>query len=148
MVAGGYRAIDSLRVEKGYRVWGADITPDETPHEAGLGFAVKGDKDFLGREALLEATPGKRLACITLEDPRSVALGNEPVRVGREIAGRVTTGGYGYTVERSIAYAYLPPERAEPGTAVEVDIFGQWVGGEVTREPLFDPDGERVRGSV
>jgi 4-methylaminobutanoate oxidase (formaldehyde-forming) len=148
IVAGGYRAIDSLRVEKGYRVWGADITPDETPYEAGLDFAVKMDKDFLGRDALAEATPRKRLCCITLEDPRSVALGNEPVRVSGEIAGRVTTGSYGYTVERSIAYAYLPPELSEPGTGVELDIFGSWVAGEVTSEPLFDPGGERVRGSA
>ena len=81
IVAGGYRAIDSLRVEKGYRVWGADITPDETPYEAGLGFAVKKDKDFIGRDALLGGDqPRKRLCCIVLEDPRSVALGNEPVR--------------------------------------------------------------------
>src|SRR3954454_24640773 len=83
MVRGAYRAIDSLRLEKGYRVWAADITPDDTPLEAGLGFAVRDDKDFLGREAL-EAAPAKRLACIVLEDPRSVALGNEPVRVGGE----------------------------------------------------------------
>ena len=144
----GYRAIDSLRVEKGYRVWGADITPDDTPFEAGLGFAVKMDKDFLGREALAGAEPRKRLCCITLEDPRSVALGNEPVRVGGEIEGRVTSGGYGYTVERSIAYAYLPPEHAEPGTSVELDIFGSWVSGEVAAEPLFDPSGERVRGTA
>jgi glycine cleavage system aminomethyltransferase T len=148
LVAGGYRAIDSLRVEKGYRVWGADITPDETPFEAGLGFAVKMDKSFVGREALREATPRNKLCCITLEDPRSVALGNEPVRVDGQIAGRVTTGGYGYTVERSVAYAYLPPEHAEPGTAVELDIFGRWVGGQVATEPLFDPGGERVRGSA
>ena len=145
LVAGGYRAIDSLRVEKGYRVWGADITPDDTPYEAGVGFAVRGEKEFLGREALDEH-PQRRLACIVLEDPRSVALGNEPVRVGGEIAGRVTTGGYGYTVERSIAYAYLPPDRAEPGTAVELDIFGRWVSGEIVEEPLFDPGGDRVRG--
>jgi glycine cleavage system aminomethyltransferase T len=59
----------------------------------------------------------------------------------------VTSGGYGYTVERSIAYAYLPAEVAK-GTAVEVDIFGRWVGGEVVREPLFDPTGERVRRSI
>jgi 4-methylaminobutanoate oxidase (formaldehyde-forming) len=147
LVAGGYRAIDSLRVEKGYRVWGADITPDDTPHEAGLGFAVKPDKDFIGREALAEATPRRRLACIVLEDPRSVALGNEPVRVDGEVSGRVTSGGYGYTIERSVAYAYLPAERTEPGTGVELDIFGEWVGGEVAEEPLFDPAGERVRGS-
>ncbi|HEX6582840.1 MAG TPA: FAD-dependent oxidoreductase [Thermoleophilaceae bacterium] len=148
LVAGGYRAIDSLRIEKGYRVWGADITPDETPYEGGVAFTVKDDKDFLGREALLEASPRKRLCCIALEDPRSVALGNEPVQVAGEIAGRVTTGGYGYTVERSIAYAYLPPEHAAAGTAVEIDIFGSWIGGEVTSEPLFDPGGERVRGST
>jgi 4-methylaminobutanoate oxidase (formaldehyde-forming) len=148
LVAGGYRAIDSLRLEKGYRVWGADITPDETPEEAGIGFTVKMDKDFLGREALAGATPRKRLCCISLEDPRSVALGNEPVRVGGEIAGRVTTGGYGYTVERSIAYAYLPPEHAEPGTRVELDIFGEWVAGELAEEPLFDPGGDRVRGTA
>jgi 4-methylaminobutanoate oxidase (formaldehyde-forming) len=150
IVAGGYRAIDSMRLEKGYRVWGADITPDETPYEGGVGFCVKLDKEvpFIGRDALLaakEAGPRTRLACLTLEDPRRVALGNEPVRVGGEIVGRVTTGGYGYTVERSIAYAYLPPDRAEPGTAVEVEIFGRWIAGEVAAEPLFDPKGERIR---
>jgi glycine cleavage system aminomethyltransferase T/glycine/D-amino acid oxidase-like deaminating enzyme len=151
IVAGGYRAIDSMRIEKGYRVWGADITPDENPYEAGLGFAVKLDKDFLGRDALLQARERgipKRLCCLTLEDPRSVALGNEPVRVGTEIVGRVTSGGYGYTVERSIAYAYLPPDHAEPGTEVDLEIFGEWIGGEVVKEPLFDPRAERVRGSA
>jgi glycine cleavage system aminomethyltransferase T/glycine/D-amino acid oxidase-like deaminating enzyme len=150
IVAGGYRAIDSLRLEKGYRVWGADITPDETPYEGGVGFCVKLDKDggFIGHEALARAKkagPRKRLRCVVLSDPHSVALGNEPVRIGEEIVGRVTTGGYGYTVERSIAYAYLPPEGSEPGTAVAVEIFGRWVDGEVATEPLFDPKGERIR---
>jgi 4-methylaminobutanoate oxidase (formaldehyde-forming) len=145
LAAGGYRAIDTLRLEKGYRVWAADITPDETPHEAGLGFCVRDDKDFIGREALAARAPERRLRCLVLDDPRSVALGNEPVRVGGEVVGRVTSGGYGYTVERSIAYAYLPPEH-DVGTAVEVDIFGRWIGGEVAREPLYDPDGDRVRG--
>ena len=150
IVAGGYRAIDSLRLEKGYRVWGADITPDETPYEGGVGFCVKLDKrgGFIGRDALgaaQERGPRARLCCLTLADPRSIALGNEPVRIGGEVLGRVTSGGYGYTVERSIAYAYLPPEAADPGTAVEVEIFGRWVEGEVATEPLFDPAGERVR---
>jgi 4-methylaminobutanoate oxidase (formaldehyde-forming) len=150
MVAGGYRAIDSMRVEKGYRVWGADITPDETPYEGSVGFCVKLDKEggFIGRDALAEAKeagPSKRLVAVVLSDPRSVALGNEPVRSEGEICGRVTTGGYGYTLERSIAYAYVPPERAAPGTAVEIEIFGQWVEGEVAREPLFDPKGERIK---
>ncbi len=148
LVAGGYRAIDSLRLEKGYRVWGADITPDETPGQAGLGFCVKLDKDggFVGREALMDAgEPSPRLCCLTLEDPLSVALGNEPVRVGSEIVGRVTSGGYGYSVGRSIAYAYLPAGQAEANTEVAVEIFGRWVAGEIAEEPLFDPDGERLR---
>jgi 4-methylaminobutanoate oxidase (formaldehyde-forming) len=147
LVAGGYKAIDSLRLEKGYRVWGSDITPDQTPYEAGLGFAVKLDKgDFVGREALVAASePEVRLACLTLADPRAVALGSEPVRADGRVLGRVTSGGYGYTVERSIAYAYLPAELAAPGTAVEVEIFGEWVPAEVTEEPLYDPRGERLR---
>jgi len=158
LTAGGYRAIDSLRLEKGYRVWAADITPDETPYEAGLDFCVKQEGGFMGAGALGLGSgetparaggdpiaPAKRLRCLVLDDPRSVALVNEPVRIGGEILGRVTSGGYGYTVERSIAYAYLPAE-IELETAVEVDIFGEWVAGTVTREPLFDPKGERVRG--
>jgi glycine cleavage system aminomethyltransferase T/glycine/D-amino acid oxidase-like deaminating enzyme len=146
LVAGGYKAIDSLRLEKGYRVWGADITPEETPHEAGLGFAVKLDKgEFLGRDALVAAgAPRRLLRCVVLEDPRAIALGSEPVRVADELVGRVTSGGYGYTIERSIAYAYLPAEH-DVGTGVAVEIFGDWIAGEVAAEPLFDRDGARIR---
>ena len=149
MVAAGYRAIDSLRLEKGYRVWSSDITPDETPFEAGLGFAVALDKavDFIGRDALIaprEAGPRKRLRCLVLDDPRSVCLGNEPVRIDGAVVGRVTSGGYGFAVERSIAYAYLPPDRPL-GTRGDVEVFGDWIGFEVVREPLYDPTGERIR---
>ncbi|MDQ6794928.1 MAG: FAD-dependent oxidoreductase [Chloroflexota bacterium] len=150
LVAGGYRAIDALRLEKGYRVWSSDITPEETPYEAGLGFAVALDKgvDFVGREALLAARssgPRKRLRCLVLDDPRSVALGNEPVRVNGEIVGRVTSGGYGFAVERSISYAYLPADAGAIGSRGEVEVFGEWIGFEVAREPLYDPKGERIR---
>jgi 4-methylaminobutanoate oxidase (formaldehyde-forming) len=146
LVAGGYKAIDSLRLEKGYRVWGADITPEDTPFEAGLGFAVKLEKaDFVGREALASAAePERLLRCLTLADPRAIALGSEPVRVGDATVGRVTSGGYGYTVEKSIAYAYLPAEHGL-GTEVAVEIFGEWIPGIVAEEPLFDPKGERIR---
>jgi glycine cleavage system T protein len=150
LVAGGYHAIESLRLEKGYRAWGVDITSDTNPFEAGLGFAVRMDKpsQFVGRDALVAARsqgPTRRLCCLTLSDPRAVALGNEPVRYEGHIVGRVTSGGYGYTVERSIAYAYLPGERTWRGTRVEVDIFGRWVSAEVADEPLYDPAGARVR---
>jgi 4-methylaminobutanoate oxidase (formaldehyde-forming) len=144
LVAGGYKAIDSLRLEKGYRVWGADITPEDSPFEAGLGFAVKLDKQFIGRAALREE-PARRLCCLVLDDLRSIALGSEPVRVDGELVGRVTSGGYGYTVGRSIAYAYLPAERTRVGQPVAVEIFGEWVGGEVAAEPLWDPRGDRIR---
>jgi glycine cleavage system T protein len=149
LAAGGYKAIDSLRLEKGYRVWGADITPDETPFEAGLEFAVKLEKnDFVGREALLAARDRpleRKLVCLVLEEPRSVALGSEPVRISEDVVGRVTSGGYGYTMARSIAYAYLPADVAATGQAVEVEIFGEWIAGEVAEEPLWDPDGARIR---
>jgi glycine cleavage system T protein len=152
LVPGGYRAIESLRLEKGYRAWGVDITSDTNPLEAGLGFAVRMEKagGFLGRDALVEARlrgMARRLCCLTLADPRAVALGNEPVRIGGDVVGRVTSGGYGYTVERSIAYAYVPESQSAPGTPVEVDIFGRWVEGELMREPLYDAGGSRVRGS-
>ena len=150
MIAGGYRAIDSLRLEKGYRVWAADITADDTPFEAGLSFAVRKRGGFLGADALglgdarSPAAPQRRLRCLVLDDARAVALGNEPVRVEGATVGRVTSGGYGYMLERSIAYAYVPAE-VELGARVAVDIFGEWVGAGVAREPLFDPKGERIR---
>jgi 4-methylaminobutanoate oxidase (formaldehyde-forming) len=150
-VPGGYRAIDSLRLEKGYRVWGTDLSPDVTPYQAGLGFCVRLGKPggFLGEAALTAARERgltRRLRCLTLDDPRAVCLGNEPVRVAGEVAGRVTSGGYGYTAGRSIAYAYLPMVAGELGTLVEVELFGERVPGVVAKEPLYDPAGGRVRG--
>ena len=90
-------------------------------------------------------SPESRLCCLTLTDPRAVALGSEPVRVGDGLVGRVTSGGYGYTVAKSIAYAYLPTAAAAVGTEVAVEIFGEWVSGVVVAEPLHDPAGERIR---
>jgi 4-methylaminobutanoate oxidase (formaldehyde-forming) len=147
LVPGGYRAIESLRLEKGYRVWGTDVTTTDTPLEAGLGFAVRMDKgDFLGRRALEDGgEPRRRLVCLVVDDPRAVVLGSEPVRIDGDAVGRVTSGGYGYTVARSIAYAYLPREHCEVGRRVEVGIFGRSVGAEVVAEPLFDPTNARVR---
>jgi glycine cleavage system T protein len=150
LVPAGYRAIDSLRLEKGYRVWGADVTPEDNPYEAGVGFAVKADKpvEFIGRSAIRavrERGPARRLCCLVLGEIDSVALGNEPVRVHDEIVGRVTSGGIGYSVGKSIAYAYLPSEFSATGTTVEVEVFGNWVPAGVAKEPLWDPRGERIK---
>ncbi len=125
------------------------MTPDDSPLEAGLAFAVAEGKDFVGKEAFerLSAPRARaaRSACLVLADPRSSTLGNEPVRAGGEVVARVTSGGIGYTVGASIAYAYLPTELAVTGTAVDVEVFGEWIGAEVADEPLYDPKGERVR---
>jgi glycine cleavage system aminomethyltransferase T len=138
-----------LRLEMGYPLHGNDISEERTPLEAGLSWAVALDKgEFVGRDALVAAGedgPRQKLVCITLADPRRVALGNEPVRIDGDVVGRVTTGGYGYTVERSIAYAYLPAALAVPGTELAIEIFGSWIEGEVAAEPLFDQAGERIR---
>jgi 4-methylaminobutanoate oxidase (formaldehyde-forming) len=142
LVAGGYRAIETMRLEKGYRVWGSDLTAETTPYEAGLGFCVKLDKPggFEGRDALVaakEAGLSRRMSAIVLDDPRDVVLGSEPVRVGGRISGRVTSGGFGYSAGHSIAYAYLAAADAVPGTPVDIDLFGTWVCGRVVAEPVF-----------
>jgi len=151
LVAGGYRSIDALRVEKGYRVWGSDITPEDNPYEAGLGFAVRLDKPggFVGRNALAEVKergPSRRLRCLVLDDPLAVALGSEPVRVEGDIVGRVTSGNQGFRVQHALAFAYLPTDRADLGRRVEVEVFGQWIGAEIVRDPVYDPEGSRIRG--
>ncbi len=137
---GGYRAIESLRLEKGYRAWGSDIGPDTTPDEAGLSFAVRAAGGYVGAGA--RRPPTRKLRCLVLDDPRSVALGGEPVRVGEQVVGQVTSGGYGYTVASSIAYAYLPVDASGP---VAVAVDGDWVGATVAPGPLYDPKGLRIR---
>ncbi len=150
MIAGGYKAIDSLRLEKGYRYWSADITPDYTPYEAGLGFAVALNKnaDFMGKKALekIKAEGVKqKLCCLTLDDPNTITFGNEPIRDQDKVVGWVTSGGYGYTVNKSIAYAYLPIALAKPGTRLSVECFGVQIPVTVEKEPLYDPKGEKIK---
>jgi glycine cleavage system T protein len=150
LVPAGYRAIESLRLEAGFLAWGTDITPETNPLEAGLGFAVKMDKEvpFVGREALLEAGsdgPSRRLCCLVLHDGNLAALGNEPVRKNGDVVGRVTSGGLGYWLRKSIAYSYLPASFSEPGTCLSVEIFGEDIAAEVVRMPLWDPKHERVK---
>lgn len=151
LVAAGYKAIDSLRIEKGYRYWSGDITPDYTPYEAGLGFAVALNKsvDFIGKQALLDQKAKgltRKLCCLTLADPSIIAFGSEPIRHTGAVVGWVTSGGYGYTVEKSIVYSYLPIELAKPGTQLTLESFGTEIGAVVEKEPLYDPKGEKVKG--
>ncbi|MUL42868.1 FAD-dependent oxidoreductase [Streptomonospora sp. PA3] len=148
-VAAGRGAFNSLRLEKGYRLAGTDMTTEHDPYEAGLGFAVRLDKgDFVGRDAAAAAAerePRRRLSCLTLDDPAHAVMGREPVLVGGVPAGYVTSAAYSTTLGRTIAYAWLPAEAARPGTAVRVEYFGEALAATVATEPLVDPEMARIR---
>ena len=145
MIALGGGAFDSLRLEKGYRLWGADIHGDYNPYEAGLGWAVKLEKgDFQGREELLRIRNRgiqRQLCCMTLDDSGAAVLGREPIRAEERILGHVTSANYGYSVGKYIIYGYLPCTYAAVGSRVEVEYFGRSYSATVAREPLYDPEG-------
>ncbi|MGK9464067.1 GcvT family protein [Streptomyces sp. G6] len=146
VIAAGRSAFNSLRLEKGYRAWGTDMTDEHTPYEAGVGFAVRCDKpDFTGKAALeLKGEPVRRLTPLLLDDPAAVVLGKEPVHVDGVPVGHVTSAAYGYTLGRCVAYAWLPAGLAT-GTGVHIEYFGEKVPATVADEPLFDPRMTRIR---
>lgn len=149
VIAAGRSAFNSLRLEKGYRSWGHDMTTEHDPYEAGVGFAVRPAKgDFLGRDALegrSEETAARKLTCLTLDDPDAIVLGKEPVHVDGVPAGYVTSAAYGYSLGRGIAYAWLPAAASVPGTPVHIEYFGQKLPATAAQEPLFDPQMARIR---
>ncbi|KAK2595111.1 hypothetical protein QQS21_007196 [Conoideocrella luteorostrata] len=150
IIAAGRSAFNSLRLEKGFRSWGTDMTTEHDPIEAGVDFAVKIDKKgaFVGQSAIkgrTKETATRRLRCITVDDGKSMVLGKEPVFVNGKSAGYVTSAAFGFTVRKPIAYAYLPCAVNE-GDAVELEYFGQKIRATVTAEPLYDPDMKRLRG--
>ena len=150
VVAAGRSAFNALRLEKGYRAWGSDITTEHDPYEAGLGFAIKaGKQGYVGQAALegrSQETATRRMRCLTINDGRSVVLGKEPVFVDGQPVGYVTSAAFGYTIGKPICYAWLPSKVGE-GDAVEVEYFGQRIPATVAAEPLYDPQSSRVRGS-
>jgi glycine cleavage system T protein len=148
LAAAGLGAFDSLRLEKGYRLWGQDIGTEYEPLSAGLGFAVRWDKEFQGKEALeriRDDGPTKRLTAMTFDDMRDVVIGKEPVWHDGRVVSYVTSANYGYSIGRGIVYGYLPSELAHHGTPMEVEYFGRRLAATVAADPLFDPKGERLR---
>lgn len=151
VLAAGRAAFSSMRLEKGYRAYGSDMTGDHDPYEAGLGFAVRLGKedDFVGRAAVAALDPAavrRRLVCLTSPDPLAVVLGREPVLADGAPVGYVTSAAWGHTVQRAIAYAWVPAGLATPGTQLEIGYFDQRLAYTVTEEPLFDPAMTRLRG--
>ncbi|KRE71058.1 GcvT family protein [Arthrobacter sp. Soil762] len=149
IIAAGRGAFNSMRLEKGYRLWGTDMTSQHHPYESGLGFSIAKDKEgFVGREALAarkEQPSTRALRSLTVDDGTSVVLGKEPVYVAGEAVGYVTSAAYGYSVRKPIAYAWLPAS-VSVGDSVEIEYFGKRIAATVTAEPLFDPGMERLRG--
>ncbi len=156
IVNAGYRAIESLRLEKGYRAWASDITPNDTPLEAGLSWAVKFDTgvDFLGREALQQQRREKltrRLVGFSVDDPDAVLLGRETIFRNAERVGWLTSAGFGYTVGKGIGYGYIRnPSGVDAATLragnYEMEVATSRVPAQLQLRPLYDPEMKRVRG--
>ncbi len=148
IVPAGRGAFNALRIEKGYRAWGADMWSVHDPDQAGLGFAVKPDKgEFVGREALLrrrESDPKQLLRCLRIDDG-TVVSGSEPVFVDDAAVGFTTSAAYGHTVGASLAYAWVPAEHSTEGTPLRVSYFDRRHAATVVADPFFDPDMSRMR---
>ncbi len=148
MIAAGMGAFDSLRLEKGYRLWGGDVYTEYTPYESGLGWTVRLNKDdFIGREACLalkDKPLKKKLCCLTFNNG-GMALGYEAIFANGDCVGHVTSANYGYAVGKFIMYGYLPLEHAAEGSEVEVEYFGERYRATVTAEPLYDSKMERLK---
>ena len=147
---GGYKVLDALRLEKGYRYYTADVTPLETPYEGGLGFCVDLEKqDFIGKDALVKAKAAgltRKLCTMVLDgDDFTQIYGGEAVYHDGKVITRVRSGGFGYTLNKNILYAYLPMNLARPGMRLEIDLLEGRRPAEVTATVLLDPKGERLR---
>jgi 4-methylaminobutanoate oxidase (formaldehyde-forming) len=151
----GYHALNSLRIEKGYRHWGHDITDEDTPLEAGLGFAVKLDKSggFIGREALLrqrDAGHYKRLVQFQLRSPEPLIYHNEPIWAGDSLVGFIRSGMYGHTLGAAAGLGYVT---APAGTrldvidpdAYDIEVAGIRYPARASLRPLYDPKNERIK---
>ncbi|MFD1599377.1 GcvT family protein [Halobellus rarus] len=143
----GGGALESMRLEKGYRLWGTDIDTDSNPYEAGLSFAVDLDTDFVGKaalEAARDAGIDDEITPITLDDSEDIPLSGRPVLVDGESEGYVQAADFGYSVGKPIAYTYLPTEYTDAGTDVQVKCEGDLYDATVRDEPLFDPGREKI----
>ncbi|MFQ5984968.1 MAG: FAD-dependent oxidoreductase [Alphaproteobacteria bacterium] len=145
----GMRAMDSLRVEKSYRMWGQDLTTEYSAFEAGLDRFVRLNKgDFVGRDALVEQQQEgvpQRFVTLTVDAVDADPLGNEPLYRRDRMVGRATSGAYGRAVRRSLALAYVQPDVAERGTALEIEILGDRRAATVVEPSPYDPTNARLR---
>ncbi|HSB92360.1 MAG TPA: FAD-dependent oxidoreductase [Flavitalea sp.] len=148
LIAAGRGAFNSMRLEKGYRSYGADMTSEHNPHEAGLAFAVRKGGGFTGAEAFNALNPGslsKRLVCLVLENPEHVVLGKEPVLYDGKPVGYVTSSYFGHTIGKQLAYAWVPEEYSSQSTEFRIRYFDQDYQATVGADPQYDPQMTRLR---
>lgn len=151
----GYRALESLRLEKGYRAWGSDITPNDNPFEAGLGWAVKlkTGRDFIGRDACARAKAAplaKMLSGFVTDNPDAVLVGRETILRNGEFAGYLTSGGFGYTIGKPVGYGYIRMSEGANDLWLsegdyELVVAGDTLKATIATRPLFDPEMRRIK---
>jgi dimethylglycine dehydrogenase len=145
----GLRALMSMRLEKNWGAWTLDFRPDFTAAQSGLDFFINWNKEFIGKQAAIaerESGPSIRLVTLTVDTDDIDVCNDEAILKDGECIGYVTSGGYAHHVGQSMAMGYLPAELAAGGTEVEVEINGEMYPARVVAEPLYDPDGARMRG--
>ncbi len=148
LIAAGRGAFNSMRLEKGYRSYGADMSSEHNPHEAGLSFAVRKGGGFIGAEAFNAISPNelsRRLVCLVLENPQHVVLGKEPVLHRGNVVGYVTSSYFGHAIGKQLAYAWVPAELSKEGTNVSIRYFDNDYPAVVGQDPQFDPQMTRLR---
>lgn len=148
LIAAGRGAFNSMRLEKGYRSYGTDMNSEHNPHEAGLGFSVRKGGGYIGAEAFQSidsTTLGRRLVCLVLDNPEQVVLGKEPVMHGGRVIGYVTSAYFGHTIGSPLAYAWVPVEFSQPGTALTIRYFDKDYAATVGNDPQFDPQMTRLK---
>jgi dimethylglycine dehydrogenase len=145
----GMHAMDSMRLEKGYLAWKSEMNLHHTPLETHLDWTVKWDKDFIGKAALeaqKRAGVKQKLVCMVVDAQTSDPWGYNPIFQGEKRVGMTSSGGFGHRVGKSIAFGYVPPQLAAPGTQLEVEVLGEKRQAAVAAMPLYDPKNERMKG--
>jgi dimethylglycine dehydrogenase len=142
----GLYAMNSLRMEKGYRGWGAELTNEVTMLEADMArFCASAKDDFVGKAATEDNAAGPlRLVYFEVEAEDADVRGGEPIFLGDACVGVTTSGGYGYAVEKSLGFGYVPPEQAEPGSIIDIGLLDARCPATVLAEPIYDPANERL----
>ncbi|KAL4864022.1 hypothetical protein BDV12DRAFT_189247 [Aspergillus spectabilis] len=154
LIPAGRAAFNALRIEKGYRTYGVDLSSEHDPYEAGLASAIDGAKlknpnvDFIGKPALqlrAKRPLTRRLRCITIDDGKSMVMGKEPVYIGNRAVGYITAAAFGFSIRKPVAYAWLPAGVSD-GASVKVEYFGKRIRGTVAAGSVYDPEDNRLNG--